>query len=213
MRSTLNWAAGGAALALGVVLTFAGWRWLAAEPAHAAVAAAAAAASSSHLALPSPPEPPASSSPQPAPRPAPPLQTGEWVRGIGSEGFGPHVQRALDSGDPRQALDAARWIASCRPDRDVESMINGTHPKYRLVLPPDARAEIITKERKNQRFCQTLTPDLMAQHNVLVSRALDAKVPGSGLAYCDSLDLETRNPAELELALRGLRADAENGEA
>lgn len=103
--------------------------------------------------------------------------------GVGSEGFGPHVQRALDSGDPRQALEAARRIASCRPDMDVESMINGSHPKYRLVLPPEARAEVITKERQSQRFCQTLTPDLMAQHEALVMRALEAKVSGSGLAY------------------------------
>ncbi len=134
------------------------------------------------------------------------------VTGIGSEGFGPHVQRALDSGDPRQALEAARWIASCRPDRDVESMINGSHPKYRLVLPPEKRAEVITSERQNQRFCQTLTPDLMAQHQVLVSRALDAKVPGAGLAYYDSLSLETRSPTERERALQGLRADVEHGQ-
>lgn len=211
MTTHWRWAAGGAVLAL----AFTAWRWQAVEPGPLAVAPSASAPGGSHLALPMP-EPVASAAAGPASplaiQPMPASQAGDSAKGIGSEGFGPHVQRALDSGDPRQALQAARWIASCRPDMDVESMITGTHPKYRLVLPPEARAEVIAKERQNQRYCQTLTPDLMAQHQALAMRALDAKVPGAGLAYYDSLSLESRTPAERERALQGLRADAEYGQ-
>lgn len=208
------WAAIAAALLLLAGGAWLGWR---ADAQAGAAAPAASAASSAHLALPTAAPvaretaAPASLPPTP-PRPAPSAPTADAVTGIGSEGFGPHVQRALDTGDPRQALDAARWIASCRPDLDVESMINGTHPKYRLVLPPEARAGVITQERQNQRYCQTLTPALMAQHQALALRALDAKVPGAGLAYYNSLDREARTPAELERALQGLRIDVEHGE-
>ena len=146
------------------------------------------------------------------PSPAPSAPEPEPVDGIGSEGFGPHVQRALDSGDPRQALDAARWTAKCHPDNDAEAMLSGNHPKYRLVLSPEARQKVITNARKEQRRCQTLTPDLKAQHRALALRALDAKVPGSGLAYYQSLDRENRSPAELARALQGLRQDVEQGQ-
>lgn len=209
-----TWAAAAAALLLLAGAAWLGWR---ADAQSEAAAPAGSAASSAHLALPTA-APAANETAAPAslpaapPRPAPSAPNDDAVTGIGSEGFGPHVQRALDTGDPRQALDAARWIASCRPDLDVESMINGTHPKYRLVLPPEARAEVITKERQNQRYCQTLTPALMAQHQALALRALDAKVPGAGLAYYNSLDREARTPAELERALQGLRIDVEHGE-
>lgn len=212
MRKPLPWIAALLALAG----AGAAWRWLPDGPVQQVGAPDAQTSSGHHLALPTPA---LSASgvvagvPAVAPSAARTADTADTGHGIGSEGFGPHVQRALDSGDPRQALQAARWIASCRPDRDVESMINGSHAKYRLVLPPEARAEVITKERQNQRYCQTLTPDLMAQHAALVQRALAAQVPGSGLAYFDSLDLEHRTPAELDRALKGLRADAEQGEA
>lgn len=206
--------AGAAALAL--AMATAAWLGRDATPAPAAEQPAAPPATR-HLALPgasstagaAPTAAPASDA---APAPATPAPRGDGVQGIGSEGFGPHVQRALDSGDPRQALQAARWIASCRPDMDVESMINGSHPKYRLVLPAEARTDVITRERQNQRYCQTLTPDLMAQHPRLVSRALKAKVPGAGLAYYDSLDRDKRSPAELERALQALRDDVEQGQ-
>lgn len=211
MSSRWGWAAGGTAL----VLAGAGWHWRPAEPAPSAAAPAASAPSVSHLTLPAPAPSTrvvAAPAPPPAPGAGPRSPANEPDAGIGSEGFGPHVQRAIDSGDPRQALDAARWIASCRPDLDVESMINGSHPKYRLVLAPEQRTKVITNERKNQRRCQTLTPDLMAQHKALALRALDAKVPGAGLAYHQSLDLENRSPAELERALQGLRVDVEHGQ-
>jgi hypothetical protein len=210
MNKAWSWAVGGAAIAL----AWAAWHWLSAEPlAPTAPAPTASALGESQLAVPQP-EPAASIAPVPLPAPLVPPSTPqvEQVAGIGSEGFGPHVQRALDSGDPRQALDAARWIASCQPDMDVESMINGTHPKYRLILTPEVRAEVITKERQTQRLCQTLTPDLMAQHKALALRALDAKVPGAGLAYYKSLDRENRSPAEGTRALQGLRADVERGQ-
>lgn len=217
MSRAVSWAVGGTAAAL--ALASAGWLWLRAEPVPSAAAPAASAPGGSHLALPSPAPAPSVSlapaalpAPQPASHPEEPAPTNRLSAGVGSEGYGPHVQRAIDSGDPKQALEAAQRIASCRPDMDVESMINGTHPKYRLVLPPEARAEVITKERQNQRYCQTLTPDLMAQHQTLALRALDAKVPGAGLAYYNSLNFENRSPAEIERALPGLRVDVEHGE-
>lgn len=208
-----GWVAGAAIFA--ATLAVGVWSRWGGESTRPAAEATAPGAVSSHLALP-PPDRVVSAEPAavpvPASRPTLPSPAQDIAPGIGSEGFGPHVQRALDSGDPRQALEAARWIASCRPDMDVESMINGTHPKYRLVLPADQRAAVITNERQNQRYCQTLTPDLMAQHQALALRALEAKVPGAGLAYYDSLNRDSRSPAELERALRGLRVDAENGQ-
>ncbi|RTL39098.1 MAG: hypothetical protein EKK53_17750 [Burkholderiales bacterium] len=212
MRKPLHWILATVSLAVAGVA----WHLLSAAPVPPGGAPMGSAASGGHLALPPaalPASPAAAVAPATAPSPARPAETADAGTGIGSEGFGPHVQHAIESGDARQALRAARWIASCRADRDVESMINGSHPKYRLVLPPDARAEVIMKERQNQRYCQTLTPELMAHHASLVERALAAQVPGSGLAYFDSLDLERRSPAELERALKGLRADAEQGEA
>ncbi|MEK8045770.1 hypothetical protein [Ideonella margarita] len=210
------WAAGGAALALALAL--AGWHWLGARPLPTGVVPAASAPGSGPADL-SPIErslslaaAAASASQQQPSSPEAASGASGSAAGIGSEGFGPHVQRALDSGDPRQALDAARWINSCRPDMDVESMINGSHPKYRLVLPADQQASVITKERQNQRRCQTLTPDLMAQQSMLALRALDAKVPGAGLVYYNGLNPEARSPAELERALEGLRVDAAHGE-
>ncbi|MBB5202735.1 hypothetical protein HNQ51_000028 [Inhella inkyongensis] len=132
---------------------------------------------------------------------------------IGSEGYGPHVQRALDSGDAAQALEAANWIAQCKPEFDVEAALNGTHPKYRIQVADEVRAEWIERERLTQRLCQTLTPDLLAQHRALAQRAFEAKLPGAGLALYKTLPREERNESERALALRALRADAERGEA
>lgn len=132
---------------------------------------------------------------------------------IGSEGYGVHVQRALDSGDPKQALKAAQWIARCDADNDTEAMLNGTHPKkYRLHLPEEQRREWIERARATQRLCQTLTPDLQAQHQALALRALEAKVPGAGVAYHQTLSRESRTDDERERARRALRLDAEHGD-
>ncbi|MFG6468427.1 hypothetical protein [Roseateles sp. BYS87W] len=217
MSARRMWAAGGAAAV--AVLAWAAWQGygLGAPAPAAADAASAPGASGSHLAL---PQAAAAASAAPSVAEATPTAASGAALatlspaepGFGSAGYAPLVQRALDSGDPEQALEAARRIAGCNPERDVEAMLNGTHPKYRIVMAQSAQTEMINKERQNQRYCQTLTPELRAQYPALVARALEAKVPGAGLAYYDSLNRETRTPAELARALQALRADAEHGE-
>lgn len=130
---------------------------------------------------------------------------------LDSRGFAPVVQRALDSGDPKDALAAVQWMGHCLPDQDVESMLNGSHPKYRIQVSDEVRRQWIENVRQSERQCQTLTPDLMAQYRTLAQRALDAKLTGAGLAYFQSLDRENRTEAERAKALVGLRADAEQG--
>ncbi|RTL37907.1 MAG: hypothetical protein EKK53_19920 [Burkholderiales bacterium] len=130
---------------------------------------------------------------------------------LDSRGIAPLVQRALDSGDPKDALEAAQWLAACLPDQDVESMLNGSHAKYRIQVSDTVRRQWIENVRQTERHCQTVTPDLMAQYRTLASRALDAKLPGAGLAYFQSLDRDNRTDAERARALPGLKADAEQG--
>ena len=166
-------------------------------------------ASAAHLSLPAPTAarvaptaaaPAASVAAAPASTPA-----------LDSRGFAPVVQRALDSGDPKDALAAVQWMGHCLPDQDVESMLNGSHPKYRIQVSDEVRRQWIENVRQSERQCQTLTPDLMAQYRTLAQRALDAKLTGAGLAYFQSLDRENRTEAERAKALVGLRADAEQG--
>lgn len=130
---------------------------------------------------------------------------------LDSRGFAPVVQRALDSGDPKDALAAVQWMGHCLPDQDVESMLNGSHPKYRIQVSDEVRRQWIENVRQSERQCQTVTPDLMAHYRTLALRALDAKLTGAGLAYFQSLDRENRTEAEQAKALVGLRADAEQG--
>lgn len=130
---------------------------------------------------------------------------------LDSRGFAPVVQRALDSGDPKDALDAAQWMAACLPDQDVESMLNGSHAKYRIQVSDSVRRQWIENVRQTERHCQALTPEQLAQFRQLATRALDAKLPGAGLAYFQSLDRENRSEAERARALPGLRIDAESG--
>lgn len=145
---------------------------------------------------------PAATPAQAASDPAPPQGSG--VR-VGSEGYGAHVQRALDSGRADQALDAAQWIADCRSNADVEAMLLGSHPKgYRLHLPEAQHREVIEAARRKQQHCLTVTPDLLAQHKALAERALDAKLPGAAKAYADALGPDA-TAAERERAVQALR--------
>jgi hypothetical protein len=198
--------AAAAAIALGVVMV---GRDRTAAPAPETTPSAAPV---SHLALPTGL---AASTPAPGAAPAASATVTAAAPSSGpaldSRGFAPVVQRALDSGDPKDALEAAQWMAACLPDQDVESMLNGSHAKYRIQVSDSVRRQWIENVRQTERHCQALTPDQIAQFRLLATRALDARLPGAGLAYFQSLDRENRSDVERARALPGLRLDAENG--
>ena len=128
---------------------------------------------------------------------------------IGSEGYGPHIQRIADEGDARQAFKAVEWISDCqRNDAVVE-----THYRIRADIPQQAQSAMtgfIEHLQLEARRCQTVTADIAALQLPLALRALQGKVPRAAVTYAQLM--QGSPPAEhLALMTSQLEVDARAG--
>lgn len=100
------------------------------------------------------------------------MPTIDTPRDIGSEGYGPWIQRVLESGSAREASDAVELINACHLGHDIESELLDALPG---PLPP----VYIDSLRRHVQRCQTITADLASQRVRLAQRAVDGNWPGA----------------------------------
>jgi len=138
------------------------------------------------------------------------IEKSNGERYIGAEGYGPHIQSALLSGNAVEAFEAYNWIANCKINEEVlEGMLKlrsqpGAHQKE-LV-------QGIELQQIEGRRCQTITPDISALGTQLAFVAMKGRVPGAAFAYAASVKFNPPVEAKPEL-LSALVYDAKQGNA
>ncbi|WP_144006654.1 hypothetical protein [Pelomonas sp. KK5] len=128
---------------------------------------------------------------------------------VGAEGYGPQILRAIETGDARQAFEAAQQIDACRASN--EQQLDALY-QARAASPRLDVQRLIELMQAEMRRCQTLTPDLAAQQTALARRAMRGGVPGAAAMYSQLTN--ARPPAEDRSQLASqLQADAQDGDA
>lgn len=110
-----------------------------------------------------------------APAAAPP-----WPGRVGSEGYGPAIERVIESGGAQHALQAVRLLQLCAQLELYDELLpyfpEGQRPKGEAAI-------VLTEERALLRRCQTVTDALQAQRLALIERALAAHEPGAAAVW------------------------------
>ena len=128
---------------------------------------------------------------------------------IGSEGYGPHVLRALNSGDATRAGVALKWLTMCRV---ADQIMAGAD---RLRSMPKTKSEVvqdlINRTQTDLARCQTVTPDIAAKRPELALIALRGGYRGAATDYLFATNLAP-DPAVYPDVVRALDSDARHGD-
>ena len=127
---------------------------------------------------------------------------------MGSEGYAPRIQRALEQGTANEALQAARDISRCR---DVDADVARVYAQRDAERDPRRASgwlKTIDWLQAEQRKCQTLTPALSAQKLPLLLKAAQGGAEGAAASYAAEQSPRDAVPAVIVTALR---RDAEAG--
>lgn len=132
---------------------------------------------------------------------------------IGSEGYGPHIERAHQGDDPKAAWQAHEWVNKCASHAGVEeawqaSLDSGLLPKESAAM----MKELLAKHRADAGRCQTVVAAHQAMLPDLALKAMRGNIPGAAAAYAGGRNLDQLDPA-LQTELRNaIRADAQAGD-
>jgi len=153
-------------------------------------------------------EVPANAAPQPAAPPRAAAAAASASR-IGSEGYGPHIERAQAGEDAAAAWEAVLWLRNCttteaRRQSFERARTHGIEPELmtRLMMEVDAEA----------RRCQTVTDRHQALLPELAARAMRAGVPEAAAAYANAVFPGGLTPSQRQEVADALRRDAGTGD-
>ncbi len=202
-------------IAIGTAAAAALWFGLS-EPAKAPVAEPP---SSPATALPSKP-PPATASvassavvasaapikPSVAPAPAPAAK--QAAPRIGSEGYGPHIDRAMAGGDAAAAWEAMQWLQLCASNVDRR---NSFEQVRNMGVSPEMMTQLMQEADAEGRRCQTVTPEHQAMLGDLALRAMRGGVREAAAKYAGVTQPGSLAPELRQEVLDTLRRDARSG--
>ena len=129
---------------------------------------------------------------------------------IGSEGYGPHIDRAQAGTDPEAAWEAVRWLRDCASNEarrgNFEQVRNqGVAPEFMTQRMVELDAEA--------RRCQTVTEAHRAMLPELATRAMHAGVPEAAAAYAGTVFAGDLTAEQRRAVLEAMRRDADSGHA
>lgn len=174
------------------------------EPATVAalpLSSAGSAASAVSAAAPTPASA-AAVAPPPIPRPAAPR--------IGSEGYGPPIERALAGSDAVAAWEAVQWLRGCASTEQRRSSFELARAQG---VAPEMLTQMMQEVDAEARRCQTVTPQHRALLPELASRAIRAGVPEAAAAYAAAAFANDLTPAQRQAVADAMRRDAQAGHA
>ncbi|MDR7332818.1 hypothetical protein [Roseateles asaccharophilus] len=143
-------------------------------------------------------------------RPALPAPLAAAARRIGSEGYGPHIDRAQVGDDAAAAWEAVQWLRGCASN---EARRRSAEAARNQGVAPDMLTQLMVEADAEARRCQTVT----AQHRLLLpelaARALRAGVPDAASAYAGAAFAGDLAPPQRQQVADALRRDARDGHA
>ena len=129
---------------------------------------------------------------------------------VGSEGYGPHIDRALAGSDAQAAWEAVQWLRSCAA---TEARRQSFETARNQGVAQDMLTQLMVEADAEARRCQTVTPYHRAQLPELAARALRAGVADAAAAYASSAFPDELTPAQRQQVADAMRRDAAAGHA
>lgn len=129
---------------------------------------------------------------------------------VGSEGYGPHIDRALAGSDAAAAWDAVRWLRLCASNDARRSSLEIVRNQG---ISPEMMTQMMEEADAEARRCQTVTPQHRAMLPELASRAMRAGVPEAASAYAAATFANDLSAAQRRQVADAMRRDALAGHA
>jgi hypothetical protein len=129
---------------------------------------------------------------------------------IGSEGYGPHIERAQAGNDAAAAWEAVRWLRNCT---STEQRRNSFEQARNVGVSPEMMTQLMQEADAEARRCQTVTAQHQAMLPELAARAMRAGVPEAASAYAGAVFAGDLTPAQRQEVADAMRRDARTGDA
>lgn len=203
----LRWIALSIAVAAGI--------WLAVRSPDETPAPAAGPDPVATLPLPLPASAPAASAPAgtagppPTPEPAHATAAASTAPRIGSEGYGPHIERAQAGNDVAAAWEAVTWMRNCASNEQRRQSAELVRAQG---VAPEVMTQMMVEADEEARRCQTVTALHRAMLPELAARAMHGGVAGAAAVYASSVDPGRLAPAERQEVTEAMRHDALAGQ-
>lgn len=127
---------------------------------------------------------------------------------IGSEGYGPHIERAKAGNDAAAAWEAVQWLQQCASNE-------ARRQSFELVrnqgISPEMMTQLMQEADAEARRCQTVTAQHQAMLPELALQAMRGGVPQAAAGFAGSVDPASITPALRQEVLATLRRDADSG--
>lgn len=148
--------------------------------------------------------------PEPAPRAQlPPAAATLAPAGVGSEGYGPLIERLQAGNDASQAWDAAMLLRQCASSEQRRSSFEKARNEG---APATLMTQLMQEEDAHARRCQTVTAQQQALLPELISRALRGGVPAALSAMNQPTLLADLTPAQRAELAQAIRRNAQAGD-
>ncbi len=127
---------------------------------------------------------------------------------IGSEGYGPHIERAQAGNDAAEAWEAVRWLRLCASN---EIRRNSFETVRNQGISPEMMTQLMVEADADERRCQTVTARHRALLPELAARAMRGGVPEAASAYAGAVFPGDLTPAQRQEVADAMRRDALSG--
>lgn len=128
---------------------------------------------------------------------------------IGSEGYGPHIERAQAGNDAAAAWEAVQWLRNCT---STEARRQSFERVRTQGIAPEMMTQLMVEVDAEARRCQTVTARHQALLPELAAQAMRAGVPEAAAAYANAVFPGGLTPSQRQEVAEALRRDASAGD-
>lgn len=128
---------------------------------------------------------------------------------VGSEGYGPHIERAQAGTDAKAAWEAVQWLRLCATNEARRSSFETVRNQG---VSPEMMTQLMVESDAEARRCQTVTDQHRALLTELAARAMRAGVPEAASAYAGAMFPADLTPAQRSEVADAMRRDARAGD-
>lgn len=129
---------------------------------------------------------------------------------VGSEGYGPHIDRAMAGSDAAAAWEAMKWLQLCASNADRR---NSFEHMRSVGVSPEMMTQLMQEADAEARRCQTITPQHQAMLGELALRAMRGGIREAAAKYAGVTQPDELTAAMRQEVLDTLRRDARSGHA
>ncbi|PTT92026.1 hypothetical protein DBR42_02785 [Pelomonas sp. HMWF004] len=150
---------------------------------------------------------PAANTAPPAASPASAAATTTPALRVGSEGYGPHIERAQAGDDIAAIWQAVQWLQQCAANEQQRKTFEQLRNQGQV--PQQAAGTLLADFDAEARRCQTVVDQHRAMLPELAARAMRASVPLAAAAYAGAVDPKSLTAAQRQEVADALRRDAQ----